>query len=174
VEVYSSNMEKIWSKKAKINLGPNTSKNVFRAEIPAELKEDIYYVELQLLDNKNKLVSENFYWLAENDDLTSLSALPKLKLKVEIEKKETNQRILGKIQLINSSDNLAFFVNTSICKGSEGGEVLPSFWSDNYFSILPGNTKELKVEFQKSDLGGEEAFLKLDGWNIVTQLIRME
>jgi hypothetical protein len=174
VEVYSPNMEKIWSKKVKINLGPNTSKDVFRTEIPAEFKEDIYYVELQLRDNINELLSENFYWLAENDDLTSLSALPEVKLKVEIKKEETDKRILGKIRLTNSSDDLAFFVNPSICKGSEGAEVLPSFWSDNYFSVLPGNTKELKVEFQKSDLEGKEAFLKLDGWNILPQTVRIK
>jgi len=52
--------------------------------------------------------------------------------------------------------------------------MLPSFWSDNYFSILPGKTKELTVEFQKSDLGGKEIYLKLDGWNIVPHLIRIK
>ncbi|NIM92075.1 MAG: hypothetical protein GTO17_14140 [Candidatus Aminicenantes bacterium] len=174
MEVYSPNMEKAWNKKTKINLGPNTSKDVFRTEIPSELKEDIYYVALQLRDNNNELISENFYWLAENDDLTSLAALPEVKLKVELEKEETEKRILGKIQLTNSSGNLAFFVNPSICKGKEGTEVLPSFWSDNYFSILPGKTKDLKVEFQKSALEGKEAFLKLDGWNTVSQWIRIK
>jgi len=52
--------------------------------------------------------------------------------------------------------------------------VLSSFWGDNYFSILPEKTKELTVEFQKSDLGGKEVYLKLDGWNTVPQLIRIK
>jgi hypothetical protein len=75
---------------------------------------------------------------------------------------------------MNPSNNLAFFVNPSIRKGKEGEEVLPSFWSDNYFSILPGKTKELTVEFQKSGLVGEEAYLKLDGWNIVHQVFKID
>jgi hypothetical protein len=167
-------MEIIWNKKARINIGPYTAKKIFRTEIPVEYEENVYFVELRLCDHKNELLSKNFYWLAENDDFTSLSALPDVKLKIEIEKKETDKKILGKLRLRNPSPNLTFFVNPSIRKGKEGGEVLPSFWSDNYFSILPGKTKELTVEFRKSDLGGEEAYLKLDGWNIIPQLIRIK
>jgi len=172
-DVYSQKMERIWHQEARVNIGPNTSEIIFRAEIPEEPKKNVYFVELRLSDNKNELISENFYWLAENDDFTSLAALPEIKLRVEIEKIEINKQILSKIRLTNSSKNLAFFVNPSIHKGKDGGEILPSFWSDNYFSILPGRTKELTVEFQKSDLGGKEAYLKLDGWNIVPQLTRM-
>jgi beta-galactosidase/beta-glucuronidase len=173
VNVYSQNMERTWNKETRIGIGPNTSKVISKAEIPEEFKKNVYFVELQLRDNRNELISENFYWLAENDDFTSLQALPAVKLDIKIQKEEMNEKILCTLRLTNPSDNLAFFINPSIRKGREGGEVLPCFWSDDYFSILPAKTRKLSVEFRKSDLGGNAPYLKLEGWNIVCQLTKI-
>lgn len=166
VNVYSKNIERIWNRNIRININPNTSEEIFRVKIPEEFKDDVYFVELRLNDNKENIISENFYWLATDDDFTFLSMLPEVKLDVEIKKEENSKLIICELRLTNSSSELAFFVNPSICKGKEGEEVLPSFWSDNYFSILPGKTKKLKVEFKKSELGEEEAYLRMDGWNL--------
>lgn len=171
--VYALNMKKIWSKEARVTIGPDTSAEVFKVKVPEEFSTGAYFADLRLRSENDFLISENFYWLAENDDFTHLSSLPEVKLDAEIAKEEIGQKILCKIRLVNPSKNLAFFVNPSIRKGTGGKEVLPSFWSDNYFSMLPKRTKELTVKFQKSDLEGEEAFLKLDGWNIAHQLIRI-
>jgi hypothetical protein len=171
--VYSMNMKRIWNKNAGVNIGPNTSKEILKVSIPEEFENDVYFVELQLNDSKDNSISDNFYWMAEDDDFTSLPTLPEVKLDVEVEKEEINKQIVYKLRLMNPSSGLAFFVNLSIRRGKRGEEVLPSFWSDNYFSILPGKTKKLMVEFQKSDLSGEEAYLKLEGWNIVSQWIRV-
>ena len=86
---------------------------------------------------------------------------------------EIDEKILCKLRLTNPSNNLAFFINPSIRKGREGEGVLPTFWSDNYFSILPGKTRELSIEFHKSELGRVAPYLELDGWNIAHQLIRI-
>ena len=79
-----------------------------------------------------------------------------------------------KFLITNPSSELAFFINPSIHKGKEGGEVLPSFWDDNYFSLLPGRSKELEVEFTADVLEGEAAFFKLVGWNVAPRMIRIK
>lgn len=172
--LYSWNMKEVWSKKAEIHIGPSTAEEVFRVTIPEDIKDKIHFVDLKLHDRNGHLVSENFYWLAEEDDFSSLSEFPLVKLDVEIEREDVDSKILCKIRLANPTADLAFFVHTSIRKGKEGHEVLATFWSDNYFSILPGRARELSVEFQKSDLEDEEAYLKLEGWNIVPQIIRLK
>ncbi len=138
------------------------------------MRNDIYFVELNLEDSKNGLISENFYWLAENDDFTFFSEFPDVMLNVEIEKVKMDTQILYWIRLENPSGYLAFFIHPSIRKGKEGGEVLPSFWSDNYFSLLPGKSRQITVEIQKSGLDGQQAYLKLDGWNILPRLVKIE
>jgi hypothetical protein len=79
-----------------------------------------------------------------------------------------------KLRMTNPSKILAFFVNPSVRKGKDGQEILPSFWSDNYFSILPGRSKDLEVEFLDLNIKGEEIFLKLEGWNISPQMIKID
>lgn len=173
VNLYSLDMESFWEKKSKIAVSARSAKKIFDVEIPEGCQENVCFVKLRLSDNRDNLLSENFYWLSPNDDFTSLSGLPPVKLDVKTGKQETNGKVSLRIRLINSSPHLAFFIHPSIRRGKQGGEVLPCFWSDNYFSLLPGEIKELAVEFRKSDVGVSGAYLKLDGWNIVQQLIRI-
>jgi exo-1,4-beta-D-glucosaminidase len=44
--------------------------------------------------------------------------------------------------------------------------VLPVFWEDNYFSLLPGEKKTVKVEFDAKNLDGDKPLLKVEGWNV--------
>ena len=57
-------------------------------------------------------------------------------------------------------------VHLAITKGKSGDELTPIYWDDNYFSLFPGETKEIKVRFSKNDLGAQSAVLKIDGWNV--------
>lgn len=64
------------------------------------------------------------------------------------------------LQFTNVSPRLAFFLNPQLIR--DGEEVLPSYWSDNYFSIPAGNTVTVRV----SCPGGKTPQLRLEGWNI--------
>lgn len=41
-------------------------------------------------------------------------------------------------------------------------------WSDNYFSLLPGESKQLTAALATSDLGGTVSAVQVGGWNILT------
>lgn len=173
-DAYSGNMGRIWALKDRIRLGATSSAEIVKVEIPENVEKDIHFLNLRLEDDNGHFISENFYWLAGDDDFTSFSELPEVKLDVEINSLEFDDRFVCKIRVKNPSNFLAFFVNPSIRKVKTGEEVLPCFWSDNYFSVLPGKDKELNVEFQKQEFGSGGLVLKLDGWNIVTQTIQID
>jgi exo-1,4-beta-D-glucosaminidase len=44
--------------------------------------------------------------------------------------------------------------------------VLPIFWEDNYFSLLPGEKRKIRGYFYKEELEGKTPILKISGWNI--------
>jgi hypothetical protein len=44
--------------------------------------------------------------------------------------------------------------------------VLPVYYSDNYISLTPKETKTISIEAAQSDLGGEPPVVLLDGWNV--------
>jgi hypothetical protein len=47
-----------------------------------------------------------------------------------------------------------------------GKRVLPVFYSDNYVSLTPGETKSIEMEAAASDFHGEAASIVVDGWNV--------
>jgi hypothetical protein len=49
-----------------------------------------------------------------------------------------------------------------VVKGKDGEEVLPAFWSDNFFTLLPGEEKVLTVRFAAEDLDGKEPVVITD------------
>jgi exo-1,4-beta-D-glucosaminidase len=50
--------------------------------------------------------------------------------------------------------------------GPDGDDLVPIFWDDNYFSLLPGEEKTVVASFLKSDLNGQQPFLYIDGYNV--------
>jgi len=77
------------------------------------------------------------------------------------------------IDLKNPSSNLAFAINPKIKKNVSGDLVLPVYWQDNYFSLLPGEKQRVKVEFDVKDLAAEKPLLVIDGWNIKTEQVKI-
>ena len=60
-------------------------------------------------------------------------------------------------------------VHLRITKGKGGEDVTPIFWTDNYFSLLPGETKDVAAGYDGEDLDGKDAILEVDGYNVVPQ-----
>jgi len=69
----------------------------------------------------------------------------------------------------NPSGSLAFMVHLRVTKGKDGAGVTPIFWSDNYFSLLPGEQREVTASYDPSDLDGKAAVLEVDGYNVTPQ-----
>ena len=57
-------------------------------------------------------------------------------------------------------------VHTALTKGEGGDEISPAYWSDNYFTLLPGEEKLIKVQYNKIYQENKTATLKVDGWNV--------
>jgi len=173
--IYAPDMTKIVKRMVSVDIGPSMSKKIFELGFTTQQKGSLYFVELALENKEGELVSENVYWLSQDDDFTSLSELPRVDLTVDTMRKETlRESTILHVILRNTTHHLGHFVHTSIREGKNGSEVLPSFWSDNYFSMLPGKSKEISVEYRESDTGTDPIYFKLDGWNISSVWIKIQ
>jgi Exo-beta-D-glucosaminidase Ig-fold domain len=45
--------------------------------------------------------------------------------------------------------------------------VLPVYYSDNYLSLVPNESRTITIEAATADLKGEAALVLVDGWNVV-------
>ena len=55
---------------------------------------------------------------------------------------------------------------------AKGERVLPAYYSDNYVSMQPYD-RPMTIQIRYPPSAGEAATVKLDGWNIVPQTVRV-
>jgi exo-1,4-beta-D-glucosaminidase len=168
--LYNFNMDEKLAKEVSVTVASDESKKVITLDKPRELSP-LYFLKLELKDASSKTVSSNFYWLStkgdEKADFTDLQKLAKIDLKYTLSPiKKIAEKCSLTLEIENPSSTLAFSVNPKILKGVSNEMVLPVFWDDNYFSLLPKEKRTLNVEFDSKALGGEKPLLKIDGWNI--------
>jgi len=169
--LYNLNMDKIFSAESTLNIKQNESLKVPFPEFPL-VSGDVTFLKLVLTDATGKEISSNFYWLSskgdEKADFTALNGLPKVTLSFlasPVIKEKGKYRIV--MEVTNPSSSLAFSVNPKILKRGSRDMVLPVYWEDNYFSLLPKEKRTIAVEFDPADLNGELPLLVMDGWNIL-------
>jgi exo-1,4-beta-D-glucosaminidase len=57
-------------------------------------------------------------------------------------------------------------VHPRITRGKGGDDVVPVLWSDNYFSLLPGEKRTVTAGFNSAALDGASPELVVEGWNV--------
>jgi exo-1,4-beta-D-glucosaminidase len=169
--VYNYNMEVKYSKDLNTDVKPDESRKLNLDGWPRNLA-GVYFLKLTLADESGKEISSNFYWLSdkgdEKADFTQLNNLPKVQLKYTVSTlKNENGKSSLVVDIENPSANLAFMINPKIIGKTSGNLVCPVFWDDNYFSLLPGEKRKIKVEFFMGDLNGETPVCQIEGWNIL-------
>ncbi len=169
-KLYNMNMDEIYSADTPVEIKSDESRKVLFLQKPAGAS-DINFLKLVLSSNEGKEISSNFYWLSskgdENADFTSLSKLPEVELNFSVSSvKQENGKYSAVVEIENPSVSLAFSINPKIIKNDSKDLVLPVFWEDNYFSLLPKEKRSVRVEFDSKNLDGAKPILSLTGWNI--------
>ncbi len=170
VKIYSFNMEEKFSKEIPLNVGPDESKKILTLSWPDTLS-DVFFVILKLNDKSGKQISSNFYWLSlkgdEKADFTQLHKLSRVKLKIMVSPLQ-KEKGMGNfsVEIENPSTNLAFSINPEIVHQTTADLILPVFWEDNYFSLLPGEKRNINVQYIIPNIEEDHIRLKIKGWNI--------
>ncbi len=128
----------------------------------------VHFLKLALRDASGKPLSDNFYWRAQPehpDDLTDLAKLPVVHLDAQVTRKDDAGKRFVTVTLHNPSANLALMAHLQLRRQKSGQRVLPVYYSDNYLSFTPDETKTVTIEADLEAFQGEDALVVLDGWN---------
>jgi hypothetical protein len=129
----------------------------------------IHFVKLELRDAVGALISDNFYWRAgrsSRGDFRELESLPRagLDLNATVAGVEGGREV--SVTIHNPSASIALMTHLQLRGAASGARVLPAFYSDNYFSLLPGETKSVTIDAAEADFHGEAPAIAVDGWNV--------
>ena len=147
---------------------PSAATEAGAMDFPAGLSP-VHFVKLELRDSRDRLLSENFYWRGQpedEDNFTALNQLPTVALEIKARRHDSRGNCRLEVQVRNPSKAVALMAHLQLRRERSGARVLPVFYSDNYLSLLPGETRTLNVEAAVKDLAGELPLLAVDGWNV--------
>ncbi len=146
-------------------IGPTTTKRVYsiHRELGEAAKDSGAFVVLRLLDLNKQIISNNLYWtLDANGSFSGLQNMAKVDMNIEAVK-ISNGKI--RVTLSNAAGNpVAFFNRISVINSITKERLLPSFYSDNYVSVLPGEQQTIMIDYPV--LTGVSAAVEVEGWNV--------
>lgn len=168
-----------------LNIGPITRERVLTIpRVPG--MSSTYFVRCQLVDAAGAEIVDNLYWMSTVDDdlggaqnesafilnqvswadFTALNTMPAAEVGVSGVSSQSGDESRVAINLTNRSSDPAFFIRAEVTKGSDGEEVLPVTYEDNYVTLFPEESREIKATYLSADLAGQKGYLRLEGYNV--------
>ena len=162
-------------------VGPSTAKNYLPIGrgIDRMRSHEGLFLTLRLLNTDRQIVSDNLYWLPDSTGAYSglqhlapaalevtatASTLPAAPQSANAEPRAAQARIT--VTLRNPSGGpLAFFNRISLIDPATKQRLLPVFYSDNYVSVLPGESKTITLEYTPKP-GAATPQVAVSGWNM--------
>jgi exo-1,4-beta-D-glucosaminidase len=184
--LYDFNMNPKFSREETVAVEPDGKTLAFAVDTPEGLST-AYFLKLELRDESGALRSQNFYWLSTTPDVpgttrenlkgeflakpksradfTALNDLPPVKLDVATSVEKAADTAEISVTLKNPTANLAFLIQLAVTRN--GVEIGPSYWEDNYFSLLPGEERVVSATAPLAELGDAAPAVRVTGWNVV-------
>ena len=161
-QIIDYNMNVIWSYVDTVSVQADSYRECPKIPKPTE-SSPIYFVKLTLREEGGQLISDNLYWqCAQHEDFSMLAALAKVKLKKTVTIVNQGNELRIEVNLKNETRSLSFFNRLILRKDNSGDEVLPTFWSDNYVTLFPGEEKTIVAIVANSDFGGVNPVIDLE------------
>jgi len=171
-DVYSVDSKVLYHHTSTVNLSSTGTQSAMPLKaVLADIK-DMCFIVLKLKDASGNVISRNAYWTAPGNDYKALNGMGHTNLTTKLIRAEKgykeNKWIL---QISNNSKQIAFFVRPQLM--ANGEEVMPSYWSANYFTLAPGESTTVSVSAPWAKVGGQNPTVLVEGWNVDKQVVAL-
>jgi hypothetical protein len=154
-----------------ISVGADAVARGSSLDLASAMSQGPVLVKLELKTSTGELLSQNFYWEAARPaDLRQLGGLPKAPVSVAIAPmadRDGDHRLSAKIS--NPGATAALEVKLTL-QNSAGERILPAYYSDNYVSLLPGESRTILVRYRGCQ-SLDRPQIAVRGFNVVPKTI---
>ncbi len=166
IEVYDVNGKKLFSQSYPVKAIANVKTDVTTPDFSSANLPGVYMVRLQLKDNGGKMISENSYWKTSGD----YQAFNQL-ANVALSGRMVNATSTGaEIMIENKSNAPAIGIKLNVVDAANN-ILLPAYFSDGYFTLLPGEQKKILIEYPA---GTKASKVKTTGYNNTSTYINLK
>ena len=143
-----------------VDVPANSRVDLFKAEL--EGMKGNYMVRLVLSDGKGKVVTVNDYMMRGEgtEDFTAFNSLGKAKVRM--------RKLSGsRYEITNTSGNIAMNLKFNLVNPENGEIILPAYFSDGYFHLLPGEKRTIEVHSPSAGA------IAVEGYNVDNTTLKL-
>jgi beta-galactosidase/beta-glucuronidase len=169
--IYNLDGSNVYQRQFEVQAPPSSESSLGQVDWPTNLSA-VHFIKLALHDSAGKLLSDNFYWRAlpeQPDNLQALEKLPTVTLAADVARHDAGGKCLLEVKLHNASAHIALMTHLQLRRQESRERVLPVYYSDNYVSLAPGESRTISIEAAESGLNGQTPLILVDGWNIAVK-----
>jgi len=184
-EVYDLDMRRIDRKEAVADLPEDgVANDVLRLDF-ASSRTPVQFIRLRLFDAKGEQVGSNFYWRSDNEykgantltgpataGFQALETLAPTKLAASYKTSTADGRHYIDLRLKNTGRTVAFFTQVQWLDASRK-PVRPSFYTDNFLCLMPGESRTIRIETALDRLPQPEYTLVVRAFNVAPREFRI-
>lgn len=185
--IYDLDSKKIFSQTIPLNhIAADTVMNHLLQLDFTKATTPVQFIYLAINNEKGQMLTNSFYWRSSDKYLgketmtgpttagfEALSKMKPAKLKAALQQKGNGNAKQLELELTNTSKQIAFFTQLQFVDAMDN-PIRPSFYSDNFFSLLPGQTKQILIETNSLSPNQKGMQLKIKGWNLATETLQIQ
>ncbi|MBD2723118.1 beta-mannosidase [Hymenobacter armeniacus] len=162
VKAFALDGKELFAQQQRVQVAANQLTTAFTPELPAS-PAGPYLVRVQLLSPTGAVISRNEYWKAENDAFQSFARQPPVQAACKITARDASARKLT-FRVSNPAPTAALNVRF-VLLGKDQQPILPAYFSDAYFTLLPNESRLITVEYPEG-LKAQDLSVASGGFNV--------
>ena len=148
-----------------VDVPANSRVDLFRAELDG-IKGN-FMVRLVLSDRKGKVITVNDYMMRGEgtEDFTAFNSVGKAEVKAR--RLSSKNQSVQRFEITNTSRNIAMNLKFNLRNPETGEIILPAYFSDGYFHLLPGEKRTLEVR------SASTGAITVEGYNVDNTTLKL-
>ena len=136
----------------------------------------LVFVKTHVFDAQGMELADNFTWINATDKYKyeAISTLPEANLEVSHKSVGTSKSgdVVYEMTVHNMGTCPALMIRVKTMNEKLNEQILPVYYQDNYFSLMPNESKKITITMDKKYLKGEKPSFYVEGWNKQTTKIK--
>lgn len=147
-----------------------TTSDAFTLDLAPTLRQaGVVLVRVEAVEAGGRVLSTNTYWQGRDDAaLRAMDAMAPVTVQGRAATTTAGDETTVQVTLTNSSGTPAIETKLTVMN-ADGSQVLPAYFSDNYVSLLPGETRMVEVRFPAG--AAHDPRVTLRGWNVAPGVV---
>ena len=168
--VYSLANQELFSKTIPVSVKEDDSTVAMQLPLESifaqpEMREPVF-VRLKLVGADGKTISSSFYWLSGKEEyMRAINTLPQAVIVSKASLSSAGDEKVVTATLTNKGRQAAIELKLTLEEAQGGERILPAYYSDNYVSLLPGESETVTIHYPADAAHGAPA-LGLRGYNL--------